>query len=316
MSEEKKSFLVTLEQSLTATLVQKAASLPKNFNQTKFTQNCLTVLESLAAEKKIEFDKIEPITIVQTLMKGAVLGLDFLTKECYPICYKNKDTEIYDVSFQTDYKGEKKLVKLYSVKPVSEINTELVREGDFFEKKYIDNKKFINFQPKPFNDCAILGAFTIVVFEDGSTYSDDMSKKEMDDVKKNYSKAKNSPAWEKSEGEMYRKTVIRRTTKGVEKVFESPEQLRAYEESSEFEFNNGPTQNAVKVSNVFAPAETAQIAVKSETIIEGEVITPEEKFYCSDCSAEITEAENGYSKKHFKRPLCRICQKAEKGGSK
>lgn len=316
MAEEVKEnkFLTLIEQDLTATLLQKAASLPKNFNQTKFAQNCVTALQSIQ-----DIEKIEPITVVQALMKGAVLGLDFLNRECYLICYKNKDTGKHEVNFQTDYKGEKKLVKLYSVKPVKEINTELVKEGDFFEKKYVDNKKIINFQPKPFNDGKIIGAFCIAVFEDGSTYSDDMSVKDMDDVRTNYSKAKDSPAWKKSPGEMYRKTVIRRTTKGVEKVFESPEQLRAYEESSDFEFNKPEALKPVVVSNVFAKPAAPQIETKPEndTIIEAETTTPSEpngEFMCSCCGVGINEAENGYSKKKFKKALCRACQDLAKKG--
>ena len=92
MTEEKQQkqenqFALMIRETLTSTLIQKAASLPKNFNQTKFIQNCLTALEDI---EKIE--EVEPRTIVKGLMKGAVLGLDFLNGECYLIGYKNKET--------------------------------------------------------------------------------------------------------------------------------------------------------------------------------------------------------------------------------
>lgn len=306
--------------------MSKRFYLPKNFNQTKFAQNCLTAIEDID-----DIQSVEVSTIVKGLMKGAVLGLDFLNSECYLIAYKNKDTGKKELNFQTHYKGEKKLAMLYSVKPIDEITTELVRKGDFYEKTVVNNKKIVNYKAQSFSDAPIVGAFTIVLYKDGSSYSDDMSKNEIEEVRKNYSKAQNSPAWSKSIGEMYRKTVLRRTVKAVERAFEKPEQLRAYEDCSDFEFNKQrASQGPTNALNVFAPVASAQLEITAgmscqktsvlandnETIINAEVSTPEEKFYCKDCAAEITEAEKGYSKKHFKRPLCRNCQNAAKEGKK
>lgn len=315
MTEEKQQkqenqFALMIRETLTSTLIQKAASLPKNFNQTKFIQNCLTALEDI---EKIE--EVEPQTIVKGLMKGAVLGLDFLNGECYLIGYKNKETGKRELNFQTHYKGEKKLAMLYSVKPIEEITTELVREGDFYQKAVVDNKKIVNFSAIPFSNAPIVGAFTVILYKDGSSYSDDMSKQDIEQVRNTYSKAKDSPAWKNSEGEMYRKTVLRRTLKAVERVFESPEQLRAYDNCSDFEFNNQPAPaGPTKALNVFSTvAAPVQIAEPVETPKDED---PAEQFFCEDCGIEITEAENGYSKKHFKRPLCRTCQKAAKEGEK
>lgn len=314
-TKKQNQFAVMLQQNLTSTLIQKAASLPKNFNQTKFVQNCLTALEEIE-----DIEQVEVSTIVKGLMKGAILGLDFLNKECYLIAYKNKETGKLELNFQTHYKGEKKLAMLYSVKPIEEITTELVREGDFYEKSVVNNKKIVNFKSVPFSDNPIIGAFTVILYKDGSSYSDDMSKKDIENVRQSYSKAKNSPAWTNSVGEMYRKTVLRRTLKAVERVFESPEQLRAYDDCSDFEFNNKPALNGPTTAlNVFAPVEQqAQLPGSVEQPEEEKVIDiqPEEKFVCEDCGAEINEAENGYSRKHFKRPLCRVCQKAAKEGDK
>lgn len=307
MTESKENkFALAIQEQLTTTLLQKAASLPKNFNQTKFTQNCLTALDSIP-----DITECEPSTVVKVLMKGAVLGLDFLNKECYAICYKNNKTGKVDVNFQTDYKGDRKLAKIYSVEPIDTINAEIVRENDFFEVVYDDNKKNINFRPVPFNDGKIIGAFCVINFKNGSSISDSMSVKEMENIRDNYSKAKSSPAWEKSKGEMFKKTVQKRVLKLVEKSFESTEQLRAYDDCSDFEFNNETIQEPSRPLNVFA--EPAQIETKAEN---NDTIEPEEIFHCADCGEIITEAENGYSKKMFKRPLCRACQKAEKDGRK
>jgi len=70
-TKKENQFAVMLQQNLTATLLQKAASLPKNFNQTKFVQNCLTAIEDID-----DIENVEVSTIVKGLMKGAILGLD------------------------------------------------------------------------------------------------------------------------------------------------------------------------------------------------------------------------------------------------
>ena len=66
-----------------------------------------------------------------------------------------------------------------------------------------------------------------------------MSAEEIEGVRQNYSKAKDSDAWKKSSGEMYRKTVIRRLSKYIEKDFDKVEQLMAYDEGGGVEFQNG-----------------------------------------------------------------------------
>ena len=320
-------FLTTIENLLTETLIKKAAQLPKNFQQTKFIQNCVAALEDIE-----DIELVEPVSVVKSLMKGAILGLDFLNKECYLIPYKNKDTGRKDVNFQTDYKGEKKLAKLYSVNPIEEITTELVREGDFYEYEVRENKKIVNWKPKRFNDGQIEGAFSIVLFKDGSSISVEMSLKEMEEVRNNYSKAANSPAWKNRPGEMYKKTVLRLNLKNVEKVFESPEQLRAYEDASDFEFNNAPEEAPV-IRNLYAeqvqqietgiietvPTEVINSATEAEPVVVGAAANEtksaadEEEFFCEDCGKKISWAENTYSKKNFKRPLCRSCQDEIRG---
>lgn len=313
---ENENFLVNIEQNLTMALAQKAAALPKNFNQTKFTQNCLIMLESLKENEKISLQSIELTEIVKCLMKGAVLGLDFLNKECYAIPYKLKTGKI-SINFQTDYKGERKIAKVFSVKNIRQIDTELVKEGDFFEKSIIDNKKIINFKPQPFNDGKIIGAFSIITYEDGSIHSEDMSVKEMDIIKKSFSKAENSPSWEKTPGEMYKKTVLRRALKGVEKSFETQEQLRAYEDASEFEFNNGTQQNVEMFQNPYKPAaiENKSKPAEKVTRVEGVEVIEEikEEYSCADCGKAIEQNVYDYSMRNFYKPLCLGCQRKIKG---
>ncbi len=56
------------------------------------------------------------------------------------------------MEFQTDYKGERKLMKQYSVRPIKDIYAKVVREGDEFEEIIEKGIPTINFRPKPFSN--------------------------------------------------------------------------------------------------------------------------------------------------------------------
>lgn len=217
--------LAVIHQNLSTFLQSKAEALPKGFNQTRFLQNCMTVLQDTRG-----IEKVEPKTVARTMLKGAFLGLDFFNKECYAIPYGNS------LQFQTDYKGEIKLAKKYSISPIKDIYAKLVRAGDDFEEAVEDGKQTINFKPVPFNNGEILGAFAVAVFKDGSMLYETMSVSEMEHVRSKFSKQASGKAWTDSTGEMYKKTVLRRLCKLIELDFDTIEQKQAFDEGSGFEF--------------------------------------------------------------------------------
>jgi recombination protein RecT len=222
--------LVTIHSNLEKLLDSKREALPKNFNQTRFLQNSMTILQDTYG-----IEKCDAVSVARTMLKGAFLGLDFFNKECYAIVYAGK------VSFQTDYKGEKKLAKKFSVNPIKEIYAKVVREGDEFSEEIIAGQQSINFKPQPFNDSPIRGAFAIVTFDDGTMSYDSMSTKEIEEIKENFSKKSKdtdefSKAWRVTPGEMYKKTVMRRLCKNIELDFDTIEQKLAFEDGGDFEF--------------------------------------------------------------------------------
>jgi len=119
--------MIQIHSNLEKLLESKQKALPNDFNQTRFLQNCMTVLQDT---KGIE--KMQPLSVARTMLKGAFLGLDFFRKECYAIPYGD------ELNFQTDYKGDKKIAKKYSLRPIKEIFAKVVREGDLYEEKIIN----------------------------------------------------------------------------------------------------------------------------------------------------------------------------------
>jgi recombination protein RecT len=218
--------LLVIHQNLDKLLETKKEAMPQNFNKTRFLQNCMTVLQDTK-----EIDKCDTNSVARTMLKGAFLGLDFFNKECYAIIYNSS------VQFQTDYKGEKKLAKKYSVRPVKDIYAKLVKEGDLFTEEVKDGQQTIQYIPLPFNNGKVIGAFAVALFEDGGLMYETMSIEDIETTRKNYSKQANGPAWTKSPGEMYKKTVLRRLCKNIELDFDTIEQRKTFEESADSDFN-------------------------------------------------------------------------------
>jgi recombination protein RecT len=206
--------------------------------------------------EKPELAKINRAEVIQGLCKAAFLGLDFMNKECYLIPYGNS------VQFQTDYKGEKKFVKNYSIRPIKDIYAKVVREGDFFEERILDGQPTVDFKPLPFNNGKIIGAFAVVLYVDGGMEYETMSTEDINSVRNNYSKASQSKAWKYSFDEMAKKTVLRRLCKHIETDFESIEARNTWDEASGMEFSNTNTiQHDDNVVDVFGSSEVEEIKV-------------------------------------------------------
>lgn len=245
--------LKDVHRNLNSLLEAKARALPNDFNKTRFLQNSITVLQDT---KGIE--KCDALSVARTMLKGAFLGLDFMSKECYAISYGNS------LQFQTDYKGEVKLAKKYSVNPIKDIYAKLVRKGDFFEEGIKEGQQYVNYKPIPFNNDEIIGVFAICFYRDGSMIYDTMSKEEIEKTRKDYSKAPNSPSWTKSPGEMYKKTVLRRLCKMISLDFDSIEQRQAWEDGGDAEFD----KEKAKPKSIIDNADEVEYQIVEEEIPE------------------------------------------------
>lgn len=227
-------YLDKIQNALMSQIEQKIEAMPDGFNKERFCLNCVTLIRDMLKDnkKKNNLSNISVDSIALCMIKGAFLGLDFMSGECYAIPYAG------EMSFQTDYKGELKVCKKHSINPIKDIFAKLVREGDTYEEIVEDGKQNIIFRPLPFNDAPIVGAFAVVTYKDGSMLYESMSAKEIEEIRQNYSKAKDGDAWKKSTGEMYKKTVLRRLSKFIEKDFDKVEQIMSYDEGAGMEFNN------------------------------------------------------------------------------
>ncbi|RTL04618.1 hypothetical protein EKK58_09925, partial [Candidatus Dependentiae bacterium] len=170
------------------------------------------------------------------------------------------------LNFQTDYKGEIKLAHKYSVRKIIDIYAKVVRDGDVLEIRVENGSQIVNFNPKVFNDGKIIGAFAVVKFVDGSLLYETMSKSEIDHTRVTFSKMPNGMAWKDSEGEMCRKTVLRRICKLIDLHFDSVEQEQAWNDGSDADL----TKNEPVKPEIQNPFPTKAV--------EAVIVTEEEKL--------------------------------------
>jgi recombination protein RecT len=122
----------------------------------------------------------------------------------------------------------------YSTRPIKSLYAKVVREGDEFSEEIVNGEPSVTFKPKAFNNGKIVGAFAVCLYKDGGMVYEVMSLQELEQCRKS-SKAKNSPAWQKFTGEMYKKTVLHRLCKHIELEFDNPEQTTLFREDVEIE---------------------------------------------------------------------------------
>lgn len=192
-------------------------ALPKDFNKARFVQNALSVV----SENK-DIQKFPPEQILAGLVKGAVLGIDFMNHEAYLVGYGQQ------LQFQLSYRGAVKLAKKYSIEPIKGVHADVVREGDEFNYEIKDNKAVISFKPLPFNSGKVIGAFAYIEFENGDIMAEMMNFDELETTRK-ASKMGNGGAWKSYTNEMYKKVVIKRLMKRVDIEMETPQQRTIYD---------------------------------------------------------------------------------------
>lgn len=247
---------------LTSMLEKDIKALPNGFNTLRFKQNVLSVLTAIDLTEM----QGQEFNLARCIMKGAYLDLDFANKECYVITYSGVP------EFMTDYKGEVKLCRKYSTKPIKDIYAKLVRIDDKFEEGVDCGKPYINFKPRPFNNLDIIGVFAVVYYEDGSMSYETMSKEDVEYIRDNFAKksrktGKFSDAWEKSFGEMAKKTVLRRLCKHINIDFDSIEQIKAWEDGSGMDFeSNKSDEEPTEKSDLEKELESnGEIEIETET---------------------------------------------------
>ena len=204
---------VKLKSSMSITDMIKAMTpeikkaLPSVLTVERFTRMAVSAMNNTP-----ELLQCTPISVLAALMNAAQLGLEPNTPlgQAYLIPYKNKGT--YECQFQIGYKGYIDLA--YRNEQMQTIQAQVVYENDQFDYE-------LGMEPKLFHKPAYSDRGEPVFFygvfrtSNGGYGFSVMSKPEMDDFAKTYSKAigtSYSP-WKTCYEDMAKKTVIKQALK-------------------------------------------------------------------------------------------------------
>ena len=258
----------TFTEMMTTTLTEVKDALPADFSIPRFVQNAVALLNNNKA--LAQYAKTYGTSrIKQGLLLGAYLGLDSLNQEFHLIPYGA------ELNFQKDYRGARKLIMKYSIRPVKDVYSMLIREGDFLEEVVEMGVRNVNFKPLPLNRGKTIGAFAVVLYEDGSIAYDVMNIDELEATRKK-SKAANAMAWKDFPGEMQKKTVLHRLSKQIPLDFANQQQKDAF--MADMAIDTEKTDYSEEIIDPFAQTE----------VVEGEVIDGEVKEIIAE---DITETD-------------------------
>ena len=240
MAEEKNTLVEKKEKfsdMMMTSLNEIEEGLPDEFNKLRFVANAVALLNDNDGLREFAQKPNGMSQIKLGLLKCAYLNLDASQNEAYLIPYGAK------LQFMPSYRGYIKLAQRYSIRPVKDIYAKVVRRGDLFKEKIVEGQPTIDFDPLPFNDDDIIGAFAVCLFHDGGMQYDVMSLKELEQTRK-ASKMSRGPAWTQYTAEMYKKVVIRRMLKGIQMNFDSPMQSKYFNEDTDADFRDKTPKKA------------------------------------------------------------------------
>lgn len=256
----------TFTEMMTLTLTEVKDALPTDFSIPRFVQNAVALLNN--NKPLAQYAKTYGTSrIKQGLLLGAYLGLDSLNQEFHLIPYGA------ELNFQKDYRGARKLIMKYSMRPVRDVYAMLIREGDFLEEVVEMGVRNVNFKPLPLNRGKTVGAFAVVLYEDGGVAYDTMNIDELEATRKK-SKAANAMAWKDFPGEMQKKTVLHRLSKQIPLDFANQQQKDAF--MADMAIDTEKTDYSEEITDPFAQSE----------VVEREVIDGEAKEIIEENTAE------------------------------
>lgn len=185
--------------------------MPPNYSAANAIKGAWLVLqETVDRDKRPVLEVCTQASIASALFKMCMEGLSAFKKQGYFIAYGPKLTWI------RDYNGSRALAK--RVANVKAVPANVVFEGDEFEYSVdlqTGMQKLVKHNPNPDNRDMdkLKGAYAIVIYNDGRSHLEYMTKAEIHTAWEQGSNKGKSPAHVKFPQEMFKKTAINRACK-------------------------------------------------------------------------------------------------------
>lgn len=191
--------------------VQNGMIFPPDYNVTNALMGAyLTLKETTDKDGKPLLESCTQISVANSLMDMATLGLSVQKKQGYFIAYKGQ------CQFQKSYFGNMTIARRYGMK---EVNAEIIYDGDEFTYSIVDGKKEFGGHKQNFmniDTSKILGAYAIVTMADGTKYLEVMNINQIKQAwQQGYGYKESGGTHQKFADQMAKKTVINRAMKQI-----------------------------------------------------------------------------------------------------
>lgn len=243
---------MTTSEYFTSELDRISGALPADFNKQRFALNFVSLMNDRPDLKEFSKEKLGV-----ALVRSAQDNLDALNNEVY--IYKGYNG---DLTYSISYKGLRKMAIEKSQKPIDNIISKLIKEGDSVDEEIVNGQAHLHYKSKFGNNGKIIGVFAICTFKDGSEIYEIMTKDEIDAVK---NKSRNSGAWRDFYGEMAKKSVIRRLCKQITLDFNDKQQADAFIGADDYIDN--PKEQAAKDIEENANSKDLDDEVVAEVVV-------------------------------------------------
>lgn len=192
------------------------ANLPATTDKQRLALNFISLLQDKPELKNYGAEILAPV-----LVRTAVDNLDVLNNEVY--IYKGFNGKL---TYTPSYKGLQKMAMEKSIKPIKQIISRIIYEGDEVSEDIVNGEPHLHYSSSLMNKKnPIIGVFCLISFEDGTETYEILTKEETDKAK---AMSKNSGAWKSWETEMMRKVAIRRATKHLPMNFSDKQQADTF----------------------------------------------------------------------------------------
>lgn len=192
---------------------QVALALPRYITPDRMLRVCLTSIN-----RNPKLLECTPESLLGSIMQSAQMGIECDGRHGHLIPRWNGKKQCNEATFQPDYKG---IVALVRRNPeVEDIYAEVVRENDQFSVTQGLHRDLVHEIDIRSERGEIIGAYAVIVYRGGAKPGFDfMSRRDIEGVrerseswKSHVSKGYDTP-WKTDEGEMFKKTVLKRLMK-------------------------------------------------------------------------------------------------------
>ena len=235
--------------------LDSTANLPDNVDKQRLALNFISLLQDKPELSKFGCEYLAPMVV-----RCAKDNLDVLNNEVY--IYEGYGGKL---TYTPSYKGLRKMAIEKSVKPINQIYSKLIKDGDEFEEEFSNGQQHIHFKSKFGNNGPIVGVFAVCVFADNTEVYEVMTKDERDTCK---AKSRNSGAWKDFYGEMAKKSCIRRLCKNITLDFTDKQQADTF--MGVDEFIDDPKEQAEKDVTENANQKPLDDEVVAEVVVDAD----------------------------------------------